>query len=89
MTKDKSGKEVFLKINGKEEKVFCKPGETLLHVLRNKLNHTEVKEGCGKGDCGACTVLLDGIPVDSCLVLAYQAEGKEILTVKGLGTLKT
>ena len=86
--KDKKqvGKEVILKINGREEKAFCQPGETLLHVLRNKLNHTEVKEGCGKGDCGACTILLDGIPVDSCLVLAYQAEGKRILTVKGLGT---
>ena len=80
------GKEIILEINGNEEKVFCQPGETLLQVLRNKLNHTEVKEGCGKGDCGACTVLLDGIPVDSCLVLAYQAEGKKILTVKGLGT---
>ncbi len=86
--KKQVGKEIILKINGNEEKVFCQPGETLLQVLRNKLNHTEVKEGCGKGDCGACTVLLDGIPVDSCLVLAYQAEGKKILTVKGLGTLK-
>ena len=82
------GKEIILEINGNEEKVFCQPGETLLQVLRNKLNHTEIKEGCGKGDCGACTILLDGIPVDSCLVLAYQAEGKKILTVKGLGTLE-
>jgi len=82
------GKEIILEINGNEEKVFCQPGETLLQVLRNKLNHMEVKEGCGKGDCGACTILLDGIPVDSCLVLAYQAEGKEILTAKGLGTLE-
>ncbi len=84
--KKQFGKEVVLKINGKEERVFCQPGETLLYILRNRLSHTEVKEGCGKGDCGACTVLLDGVPVDSCLVLAYQAEGKEILTVKGLGT---
>ena len=82
------GKEIILEINGNEEKVFCQPGETLLQVLRNKLNHTEIKEGCGKGDCGACTILLDGIPVDSCLVLAYQAECKKILTVKGLGTLE-
>jgi len=85
-SKKKVGKEIFLKINGKEETVFCQPGETLLFVLRNRLYHTEVKEGCGKGDCGACTVLLDGVPVDSCLVLAYQAQGKEILTAKGLGT---
>jgi aerobic carbon-monoxide dehydrogenase small subunit len=80
------GKELLLRINGAEERVFCLPGETLLHVLRSRLNHTEVKEGCGKGDCGVCTVLLDGIPVDSCLVLAYQAEGTEITTVKALGT---
>ena len=80
------GKELVLRINGREEKVFCLPGETLLHILRDRLNHTEVKEGCGKGDCGVCTVLLDGIPVDSCLVLAYQAEGTEITTVKALGT---
>ncbi|MFB3883963.1 MAG: (2Fe-2S)-binding protein [Thermodesulfobacteriota bacterium] len=86
MDKKPAGRELRLKINGNEESVFCQPGETLLQVLRNKLNHTEVKEGCGKGDCGACTVLLDGIPVDSCLVLAFQAEGREILTVKGLGT---
>jgi len=80
------GKEIILEINGNHERAFCQPGETLLQVLRKKLNHTEVKEGCGKGDCGACTVLLDGIPVDACLVLAYQAEGKKIFTVKGLGT---
>ena len=89
MTSDKpSGKELVLKINGIEEKVFCFPGETLLSVLRNRLNHTEVKEGCAKGDCGVCTVLFDGMPVDACLILAYQAEGKEITTVKGLGTRK-
>jgi len=82
----KVGKEIVLNINDINEKVFCQPGETLLNVLRNKLCHTEVKEGCGKGDCGACTVLLNGIPVDACLVLAYQAEGKRITTVKGLGS---
>ena len=82
----KVGKEIVLNINDINEKVFCQPGETLLNVLRNKLCHTEVKEGCGKGDCGACTVLLNGIPVDACLVLAYQAAGKRITTVKGLGS---
>lgn len=79
------GKEVVLKINGTEETVSCLPGETLLYVLRNRLDHTEVKEGCGKGDCGACTVLLNGIPVDSCLVMVYQAQDKEITTVKAMG----
>jgi carbon-monoxide dehydrogenase small subunit len=85
-SKKQIGKQIILTINGERERVSCQPGETLLFVLRNRLRHTEVKEGCGKGDCGACTVLLDGVPVDSCLVLAYQAEGKKILTVKGLGT---
>ena len=85
-TQRQVGKELILKINGVEEKVFSLPGETLLHVLRDRLDHTEVKDGCGKGDCGVCTVLLDGMPVDSCLVLAYQAEGREITTVKALGT---
>lgn len=85
-SKKQIGKQIILTINGERERVSCQPGETLLFVLRNRLHHTEVKEGCGKGDCGACTVLLDGVPVDSCLVLAYQAEGKKILTVKGLGT---
>jgi aerobic-type carbon monoxide dehydrogenase small subunit (CoxS/CutS family) len=80
------GKEIVLDINGVEEKVVGFPGETLLHILRNKLHHTEVKEGCGKGDCGACTVLLDGLPVDACLILVHQAVGKKITTVKGLGS---
>ena len=82
----KVGREIVLNINDIDERAFCLPGETLLHVLRNKLRHTEVKEGCGKGDCGACTVLLDGIPVDACLVLVHQAAGKKITTVKGLGS---
>ncbi len=79
-------REIVLNINDVDEKVFCCPGETLLHVLRNRLCHTEVKEGCGKGDCGACTVLLDGVPVDACLVLVHQAAGKRITTVKGLSS---
>jgi carbon-monoxide dehydrogenase small subunit len=84
--KKQVGKEVILKINGNEEKVFCQPGETLLHVLRNKLNHTEVKEGCGKGDCGTCAVLLNGKAVNACLTLALQAHKQEVVTLKGIGT---
>ena len=80
------GKDIRLKINGVEETVFCLPGETLLDVLRNKLDHTEVKEGCNKGDCGACTILLEGKPVNACLVMAYKAQGKEIITAAGLGS---
>ena len=60
--------------------------ETLLETLRNQWRAVEVKNGCGHGDCGACTVLLQGRPVNSCLVLSVQANNKEVITVKGLGT---
>lgn len=73
-----------LKINGEEQEVFVNPNQTLLEVLRDTLHLTGIKEGCGLGECGACTVLMDGIPVRSCLVLALEAEGKEILTIEGL-----
>ena len=77
---------LHLKINGVEEETTIKPYATLLDVLRDQLNHIEVKEGCAVGDCGACAVFLDGLPVCSCLVLARQAEGAEIVTAAGLGT---
>jgi carbon-monoxide dehydrogenase small subunit len=73
-------------LNGEAMEVTVKPYLTLLQLLREHLDHTEVKEGCSKGDCGACTVLLNGRAVNSCLVLAMQADGKEILTSQGLGT---
>jgi carbon-monoxide dehydrogenase small subunit len=74
-----------LKVNGEFCRLEIDPQRTLLDVIRNELALTGTKEGCGNGECGACTVLLDGHPVNACLVLALQAEGKEVLTIEGLG----
>ena len=71
-------------INGEQVEVEVEPRETLLQVIRDKLNLMGTKEACGTGECGACTVLMDGKPVYSCLILAMEAEGKDILTVEGL-----
>lgn len=79
-------KQIRLQINGVWRTGWANPGQTLLDFLRNELNCTEVKQGCGKGDCGACTVIMNGVSIDSCLTLALQAEGAKVLTAKGLGT---
>lgn len=71
-------------VNGDEYSFVCDPRETLLDALRDRLGLTGSKEGCGTGDCGACTVEIEGRPVCSCLVLAVEAEGKEIGTVEGI-----
>lgn len=71
-------------INGDETEFLCDPRETLLDVLRDRLNLTGAKEGCGTGDCGACSVTMDGRLVCSCLVLGAEAEGKTIDTVEGI-----
>lgn len=73
-----------LTINGKRLDLAVAPNRTLLDLLRYDLGLTGTKKGCDVGDCGACTVILDGKPVNSCLVLAVQAHGKEILTIEGL-----
>jgi carbon-monoxide dehydrogenase small subunit len=73
-------------VNGKPVEVKVDPTWTLLQVLREELKLTGTKKGCEKGDCGACTVLLQGKAVNSCLILALQAEGKEIETIENLGT---
>lgn len=73
-------------INGDEAEFVCDPRETLLDVLRDRLGLTGAKEGCGTGDCGACSVTVDGTVVCSCLVLGAEAEGKEIGTVEGIAT---
>ncbi len=71
-------------INGDPHEFLCAPDETLLDVLRNRLGLTGSKEGCGTGDCGACSVTLDGRLVCSCLVLGVEAEGAEIATIEGM-----
>jgi len=71
-------------INGEPEEFLCDPGETMLDVLRNKLGLTGSKEGCSTGDCGACSITLDGTLVCSCLMLAAESEGREIGTIEGM-----
>lgn len=75
---------VHLNINGKVYEVPVKKNWTLLHVLREILDLTGSKCGCSTGDCGACKVIVDGEAVNSCLILAYKAEGKSITTIEGL-----
>lgn len=75
---------VTLNVNGENRKVTVKPSDTLLFTLRNELGLTGAKPGCENGDCGACTVLVDGWPIKSCLMLTVEALGKNILTVEGL-----
>jgi len=76
--------EITLKVNGIKYAVDVKPQRTLVEVLRETLGLTGTKKSCNEGECGACTVLMDGKPVASCLVLAIDAQGKEILTIEGL-----
>lgn len=76
--------KVTLRVNGKSRSVGVKPGETLLEVLREELGLTGAKGGCETGDCGACTVLMNSKAVNSCLVLAPEADGSDITTVEGL-----
>ena len=71
-------------VNGDPAEFVCTPGETLLDALRDRLGLTGAKEGCGTGDCGACSVTLNGRLVCSCLVLAAEAEGAEIATIEGM-----
>jgi len=75
---------ISLTVNGETYEVMVEPRMTLLEVLRDSLGLTGAKEGCSLGNCGACTVLLDGKPVLSCLLLAVEAQGKEIVTIEGL-----
>jgi carbon-monoxide dehydrogenase small subunit len=78
-------KNITLNVNDRDYVLAVDVKDRLLDVLRDKLGLTGTKEGCGTGECGACTVLVDGEPVNACLYLAVRAEGKTILTVEGLG----
>ena len=80
---------VTTKVNGDSMEFLCDPRETLLDVLRDRLGLTGAKEGCGTGDCGACTVTLDGRLVCSCLVLGAEAEGREVCTIEGIAQGET
>lgn len=76
--------EITLIVNGQEEELLVPSNMTLLHALREVLGLTGTKNGCEAGECGACTVLVDGEPVNSCLTLAVELDGREITTVEGL-----
>lgn len=78
---------VTLKVNGENRTASVPPETTLLRMLRDNLLLTGSKLGCDVGDCGACTVIVDGKPVNSCLMLAAQADGREVLTIEGLATM--
>ncbi|RLC61042.1 MAG: (2Fe-2S)-binding protein, partial [Chloroflexi bacterium] len=77
---------ITLNVNDNEYEVEVAPYHTLCDVLRDKLGFTEVKNSCNEGECGSCTVLVDGKPVCSCLMLAAQADGRKITTIRGLST---
>ena len=77
-------REIKIRVNDKRVTGVVKSGTTLLRFLRDN-GFTEVKEGCSEGECGACTVLLDGKAVTSCLILALQADGREVVTIKRVG----
>jgi len=78
--------QIEFNVNGTREQVSVEPNKTLLYLLRDNLNLTGTKDGCSSGDCGACVVMLDGRPVNSCMVLAAQAEGTSVVTIEGLAT---
>lgn len=78
------GKTIILTVNGQSRVVTTDPRRSLLDVLRENLELTGAKEGCGEGRCGACTVLLDGEPIHSCITPVEEAAGKEVLTIEGL-----
>jgi carbon-monoxide dehydrogenase small subunit len=81
---EKMRKRIELTVNGEPYELEVEPRTTLVKVIREEFGLTGTKSGCERGECGSCTVLMDGIPVNSCLILAVEAEGSEILTIEGL-----
>ena len=77
-------KEINIKVNGKDYNLKINEDMRLLDLLREKLKLTGTKEGCGEGECGACTVIMNGETVNSCIIMAFQADKKEIITIEGL-----
>lgn len=75
---------ITLKVNGQEYELAVRPSDLLLDILREQLGLTSAKPGCKNGDCGACTIVFDGLPIKSCLMLAVEAENHDILTLEGL-----
>jgi carbon-monoxide dehydrogenase small subunit len=80
---------ITLTVNGNKYEVAIEPRQSLLQVLREELHLTGTKEGCSEGECGACTVFLDGQTVDSCLIFALEANGRDVVTIEGLATGET
>jgi carbon-monoxide dehydrogenase small subunit len=78
-------RSITMTINGSERTVFAPSSMTLLDLIRSRLELTGSKECCSEGECGACTVILDGVPVNSCLVLAMEADGSTVTTIEGVG----
>jgi carbon-monoxide dehydrogenase small subunit len=79
-------KEISFVFNGNQLKMVVEDHWTLLHLLREELGYTGTKEGCGSGECGACTVIVDGVAVNSCLYLAMEIDGKELVSIEGLAS---
>lgn len=87
LTPKKDGKHLIpFTVNGKKQEIHAYPMERLLDVLRNDLRLTGTKEGCGEGECGSCSVLMDGVLVNSCLIPVLQARGTSIVTIEGLSS---
>jgi len=76
--------QISIRVNGEDQDLLVAPNRTLTEILREDLGLTGTKQGCGEGECGSCMVLLDGAPVNSCLVLAVQVDGHEVTTIEGV-----